>query len=92
MFCQLFKEMDKIRIMGFHQPPTILFDDPHTQTTPLKFHSFTSKGCRNDLIEAFIAVYWAKKLLNNLRGLQQTPFGGRGLKLKFSTYMVTDYK
>ena len=27
--CQIFKEMDKIRIMGFHQPPsTILFDDP----------------------------------------------------------------
>ena len=32
--CQIFKVMDKIRIMGFHQPPsTILFDDPHTQTT-----------------------------------------------------------
>ena len=34
--CQIFKEMDKIKIMGFHQPPnpphptttTILFDDP----------------------------------------------------------------
>ena len=29
--------MDKIKIMGFHQPPSIiLFDDPHTQTTPPK--------------------------------------------------------
>ena len=28
-------EIDKIRIMEFHQhPSTILFDDPHTQTTP----------------------------------------------------------
>ena len=31
--------MDKITVMGFHQPPsTILFDDPHTQTTPPKFY------------------------------------------------------
>ena len=42
--CQIFKEMDKIRIMGFHQTPsTILFDDSHTQMTPPKFTSYTSK-------------------------------------------------
>ena len=30
--------MDKLRIMGFHQPPsTILFDDPYPDDTP-KFH------------------------------------------------------
>ena len=38
------------------------------------------KGCRNDYLEAFDAVYWAKKaVIKNLRGLQQPPFGGRGL-------------
>ena len=27
----------ELRIMGFHQPSTILFDDPHPDDTP-KFH------------------------------------------------------
>ena len=37
--------MGKIKIMGFHQPPsTILFDDlPHTQTTPPNFTPYTSE-------------------------------------------------
>ena len=44
MSCQVFKEIDKIRIVEFHQPPsTILFDDPHTQTTPPNFTLYTSK-------------------------------------------------
>ena len=59
--CQMFKEMDKIRIIGFHQPPaTILFDNPHTQATPLispYIHQKMCKGCRNDCIEAFGTVY-----------------------------------
>ena len=39
------------------------------------------KGCRNDYIEAFGAVYWGEKAVKkNLRGLQQPPpFGGQGL-------------
>ena len=33
--------MGKIKIMGFHQTPsTILFDDPHTQTTSPNFTPF----------------------------------------------------
>ena len=43
--CQIFKEMDKIRIIGFHQPSlyTIFFDDPHIpkrhpQISPNKFY------------------------------------------------------
>ena len=45
--CQIFKEMHKIRIMGFHQPPsTILFDD---SLYPI------------ENIEAFGVVYLAKK-------------------------------
>ena len=36
--------MDKIKIMGFPQPPSnILFDDPHTQTTPPNFAQYISK-------------------------------------------------
>ena len=41
----------------------MLFDELHTQTTPPNFTSYTSKdgkGCRNDYIEAFCIVYWAK--------------------------------
>ena len=57
--------MDKIKVTGFHQHSFhILVDDPpppHIQTPP----NFTSykmpKGCRNDYIEAFGAVYCAKK-------------------------------
>ena len=42
--CQLFKKMDKIKIMGCHQPPpTILFDDPLIQTKSPNFTSYTSK-------------------------------------------------
>ena len=34
--CPVFKEMDKIKIKGFHQPPsTILFDDPIPKLHPL---------------------------------------------------------
>ena len=49
-------------------PATILFDhfdDPHTQTIPLNFTSYTSKDkqrIRHDHIEAFGTVYFAKKL------------------------------
>ena len=57
IFCQIFKEMDKIRITRFHQPPppTILFDEPYTQTIPLispHIQQKMRKGCRNDYIEA----------------------------------------
>ena len=50
--------------MGFHQPPTIIFDDPHTQTTPRispHIHQKMRKRCKNNYITAFSAVYWAKK-------------------------------
>ena len=65
IFCQIFKEMDKIRIMGFHPPPTILFDDPIPKRHPLispHIHQEMAKECRNDYqVEAFGAVYWVKK-------------------------------
>ena len=52
--------------MGFHRPPSILFDEPpipkrHPLISP-HIHQKMCKGCRNDYIEAFGAVYWAKKL------------------------------
>ena len=41
--CQIFKEMDKIRIMEFHQPPPppspFSLMTPHTQTTKNKWNS-----------------------------------------------------
>ena len=73
--------MDKMKIMGFHQPPsTIFFDDPHTKTTPLispHIHLKMRKGCRNDYIEAIGAVYWAKMLLK-----KNKTFGRRGIITK----------
>ena len=83
-------EMGKIKIMGFHQPPSLpdyhsLWRPPYPNGTPY-FSPYTSKdamhkGCRNDYLEAFGAVYWAKNaiLKKFLGGLQQPPFGGRGL-------------
>ena len=56
--------MGKIKIMGFHQPPsTILFDaipKRHPLISP-RIHQKMRKRCRNDYLEAFGAVYWAKK-------------------------------
>ena len=63
--CQLFKQMDKIRIMGFHHPPL-----PFSLMTPIPkrhpiilphIHQKMHEGCRNDYIEALGPVYWAKK-------------------------------
>ena len=68
--------MDKIKVMGFHQPPsTILFDDPpYPNDTPKISPHKMHKGCRNDYIEVFGAVYWAKKaVLKNLRGVATIP-------------------
>ena len=61
ILCQIFKEMDKIRIIKISQTPsTILFDakppSPH-------IHQKMRKGCRNNYIEAFGALYWRKKKL-----------------------------
>ena len=58
--------MDEIKVMGFHLFPfTILFDDPPYSNDTPKCHLINikkmRKGCRNDYIEAFGAVYWAKK-------------------------------
>ena len=36
-------EMDKIKIMGFHQPPTIIFDEPPYPNDTHKLHLITSK-------------------------------------------------
>ena len=80
--------MDKIKVMGFHQPPlsfSLIIPIPkrHPQISPhiqQKIH----KGCRNNYLEACGAVYWAKKAaLKSLRGLQQAPFGGRGINARF---------
>ena len=61
--------MDKLKVMGFlPTPSTILFDDPHTQISPppkkksRHMHKKMRKGCGNDYIKAFGAIYWAKKL------------------------------
>ena len=43
-------------------PSTIIFDDPHTQTTPQispHIHQKMRKRCKNNYIETFGAVYWA---------------------------------
>ena len=56
--CPIFKEMGQNKIKGFRQPlSTILFDDPppYPNYTPW-FHLIYT-------IEAFGAVYWAKKKL-----------------------------
>ena len=55
--------MDKIKAVEFHQPSsTILFGTwwPHTQISP-HVNQKMRKGCRNDYIEVFGAVYWGKK-------------------------------
>ena len=74
--------MGKIKIMGFPKPPfTIPFDDPHP-----KFHPVYNIRCVKD-VEIFtwkrLTQFIGKKktVLKNLRGLQQLPFGGRGLRL-----------
>ena len=64
-------------------PSTILFDDPHTQTTPPNLispciHQKMRKGCRNDYPEAFGTVYWAKKAVLK-KSKEQLPLRGRGL-------------
>ena len=83
--CQICKEIDKNQGISA-TPYTILFDDPYSQTTPPNYthiHQKMRKGCRNDYIEAFCAVYWAKNmcLKQFYGGLQQSPFGGRGLNV-----------
>ena len=64
--CQIFKEMDKIRVMGFHQPELYhsLWWPPIPKRHPLilsHIHQKMRKGWRNDYTEAFGAVYWGKK-------------------------------
>ena len=81
--CQIFKKWKK-KVMGFHPPLPILFDDPYPNDTPkchLIYIIYMRKGCINDYIEAFGAVHWAKKLFKKtLSGLQQPPpLGERGL-------------
>ena len=52
--------------MGFHQPPSIIiFDDHdpipkrHPQISP-HIHQKMRNRCKNNYIEAFGAVHWAK--------------------------------
>ena len=43
-------ELDKIKIMGFHQPPsTIIFDDPPYPNDTPKFYRIYIKRCVNDV-------------------------------------------
>ena len=71
--------MDKIKIMGFLQPP---LPTPYPNDSP-KFHlkhQKMRKRCKNNFIEAFGAVNGAKKAAcKKSWGLQQPHFGGRGL-------------
>ena len=69
--------MGKIKIMGFHNPPL-----PFSLMTPIpkqhplilpRIHQKMSKGCKNDYVEAFGAVYWAKKLFKKILGVATTP-------------------
>ena len=69
--------MDKIKVIGFHQPPlpfSVMTPIPkrHPQISP-QIHQKMHKGCRNDYIEVFGEVYWAKKAVKNLRGVSTTP-------------------
>ena len=55
--------MDKIRIMGFQHPLPFSFDDPIPKRHPLispHIHQKMREGYKNDDVEAFGAVYWAK--------------------------------
>ena len=84
--CRTFKEMDESRIMRFHQPSYHSFWWPPYPKKPHNFTSYASKdsyGCRNDYIEAFGAVYWAKKPFKNLRGVVTTPFRRTRVNLFF---------
>ena len=53
----------------------------HPQIPP-HIHQKMRKGCRNDYLEAFGAVYWAKSCFKKSWELQQPPFGVRGLKIR----------
>ena len=67
--------MDKIKVMGFHPLPPLPFSlmtpipKRHPQISP-HIHQKMRKGRRNDYIEVFVVVNWAKKKLfyKNLRG------------------------
>ena len=73
--------MGKIKIMvfqWFHQGPTILFDDPRTQTTPPNFTPHTSKYAYAEMITftwKHLAQFIGQKKLfkKNLRGVATTP-------------------
>ena len=64
-------------MMGFHQPPsTIIFDDPpipkrHPQIS-LHTHQKIRNGCKNNYIEAFGAVYWAKNAVKKKKKKKKT--------------------
>ena len=64
--------MGKIKIMGFYQPPTILFDDPIPKRHHLishRIHQKMRKGCRNDYLEAFGAVFNGSQLAKMKKGI-----------------------
>ena len=75
--------MDKIKIMGFHQPPTIIFDDPPFPNDTPKFHLIYIKRWVID-VKAItykrLAQFIGQKTLlqKNLRGLQQPPSEDEG--------------
>ena len=52
--------------MGFHHPlPFCLMTPIPEQHPKISSHIYEKmrKGCRNDYLEAFGAVYWAKKVV-----------------------------
>ena len=83
---QILKKWTKQKSWDFTNPPlpfSLMTPKPkqHPPNSP-HIHQKMRKGCRNDYIKAFGAVYWAKKLfLKRSWGLQQPAFGGRGLSL-----------
>ena len=79
--CQIFKETDKIRIMGFHQlPSAILFDDPiHGRNNLISAH--IHQRCVKDveiIILKHLAQFIGEKLFKKILGDATTPFEGRG--------------
>ena len=76
--------MDKMKIMGFHQPPYHNLWRPsipkrHPQISP-HIHQKMRNRCKNNYIEAFGPVYWAKNavLKKILGGCNNPPLEDEG--------------
>ena len=78
--------MDKIKVMGFHQPlSTIFFDDPPYPNDTPKFHLIYIKRSVKDVKRLHRSVWCSllgkKTVKKILWGLQQNPLRGTRVKV-----------